>query len=87
MSYHKPDTGNSMNDYFTSLRDFGLMAPRLLTAGNRQSFEIWLDKLDRIDRRALVLYLKENKERIPKEHWERARARLPRYLRDGGDDR
>ena len=32
MSYRKPNTGNSMNDYFSGLVDFYMLAPNLLKA-------------------------------------------------------
>lgn len=76
MSYRKPGTGNTMNDYFSSLRAFNLTAPNLLKAATARDFEIWLDKLLAIDRRSLVLYLKEHKKEIKPAYWERARARV-----------
>lgn len=84
MSYRKPNTGNTMNNYFTRLRDFNRISPKILKAENVQSFEIWLDKLIQIDKRSLVIFLKEHKEEIPTKHWERAAARLSRWLDGGG---
>lgn len=80
MSYQKRDTKNALNNYFTRLRDFYMLAPKLLGAENLRSFEIWLDKLIQIDRRSLVLYLRKHKDEIPKAHWKRAKARLYRWL-------
>ena len=40
MSYKKPNTGNSMNNYFTALADFTMLAGKLLTVKNSHSFEI-----------------------------------------------
>lgn len=76
MSYRKPNTGNTINDYFSRVRDFTRLAPKLLKVDNPQSFEIWLDKLIQIDKRSLVLYLRKHKDQIPSEHWKRADARL-----------
>ena len=45
MSYKRPDTGNSMNDYFSSLMDFNRLAPKILQAKTEQEFDAWLDKL------------------------------------------
>lgn len=70
MSYTRPNTGNSMNDYFSSLMDFNMLAPHIIQAKNSDSFRIWLDKLERIDRRALLLYLRKHKGDIPKTHIE-----------------
>ena len=64
MSYKRPNTGNSMNDYFTALSDFVMLAPNLLKADSERNFEIWLEKLELIDRRALLLYLRQHKEEI-----------------------
>ena len=52
MSYKRPDTGNSMNDYFSSLMDFNRLAPKILQAKTEQEFDAWLDKLVQIDRRS-----------------------------------
>ena len=76
MSYHKPDTGNSMNDYFTSLADFTMLAPHLLNAKDEEHFEVWLEKLLLIDRRSLLIYLRLHKDEIPENHMNLARRRF-----------
>ena len=68
MSYRKPDTGNSMNDYFTSLKDFVKLSPKLLEAEDENVFIHWFDKLSLIDRRALLIFLRKNKDKIPANH-------------------
>lgn len=70
MSYKRPNTGNSMNDYFSALMDFVSISPRLLKARDDFEFELWFDKLRLIDNRALYLFLKQNKDQIP---WQRIR--------------
>ena len=80
MSYHQPDTGNDMNDYFSSLTDFVMLAPNILKATNADSFQIWLEKLEAIDRRALFLYLRQNKSQIPPEHLEIAQRRFVKKI-------
>lgn len=80
MSYQKPNTGNSMNDYFTNLSTFYQLAPKLLAAKDPQNFEIWLDKLIQVDRRSLVLFIQKHEKEIPKEHMIRAKHRLSRWL-------
>ena len=40
------------------------------------SFQIWLEKLEKIDRRALLLYLRKNKNNIPAEHIKIAQRRF-----------
>ena len=76
MSYRKPNTGNAMNDYLTSLTNFVVLAPHLIEAKNTNSFQIWLEKLEKIDRRALLLYLRKNKNNIPAEHIKIAQRRF-----------
>ena len=76
MSYRRPDTGNSMNDYFSSLVDFTVVAPRLLEAATPEDFNVWLEKLELIDRRPLLRYIRKHKDRIPKEHLDLARKRF-----------
>ena len=80
MSYPKPDTGNSMNDYFSSLTDFVMLAPHLIEAKTADSFQIWLEKLEKIDRRALFLYLKKHKTDIPAEHIKIAQRRFVKEI-------
>lgn len=64
MSYRPKKTGNSMHDYFLTLHDFTMLAPKLLQAKNSPSFQIWLDKLEAIDRRSLLLYLQKHEAEI-----------------------
>ena len=68
MSYRQPDTGNSMNDYFTSLTTFVMLSHHLLEADTPDLFEIWLEKLMLVDRRSLLLFLRKHKDEIPPEH-------------------
>ncbi len=76
MSYRRPDTGNSMNDYFSSLADFTMLSHNLLEASTEQNFLIWLEKLALIDRRALILFLRKHREEIPEEYMQLARRRF-----------
>ena len=68
MSYRQPDTGNTMNDYFTNLSTFVMLAPKFLGAPDERSFEIWREKLELVDRRALLLFLRKHKDELPPEH-------------------
>lgn len=68
MSYRRPDTGNSMNDYFTALSDFVMLSDHLLTAETEESFEIWLEKLVAIDKRAVFFFVRKHKDEIPENH-------------------
>lgn len=76
MSYTKPNTGNSMNDFFTALTDFVQLSPNLLKAKNSESFEIWLEKLEAIDKRSLLLFLRKHKSEIPEKHLVLAQRRF-----------
>lgn len=78
MSYKRPDTGNLMNDYFTSLMDFNAAAPHILRAKTAQEFDCWLDKIASIDRRSTVLCVKEHQEEISAEFMKRVPIRLGR---------
>lgn len=64
MSYKQPNTGDTLNDYFTNLAAFNTYAPHLIEAKNLQEFVVWFDKLRLIDRRALLLYLREHRQKI-----------------------
>lgn len=76
MSYKKPNTGNSMNDYFSALMDFNVLAPHILNAKTAQEFDSWLDKLATIDRRSTVLYIKEQQDKISPDFMKRVPIRL-----------
>lgn len=78
MSYKQPNTGNAMNDYMTSLTSFVLLAPNLLNAKTDQTFLNWLNKLEAIDRRALLLYIKEHKQDIPLDRLKAAQRKFPK---------
>lgn len=78
MSYKRPNTGNSMNDYFSALMDFNVLAPRLLKAKTEQEFDVWLDKLAVIDRRSTVLYIKAHEDEIRPDFMKRVPVRLGR---------
>ncbi len=80
MSYRKPNTGNSMNDYISSLTDFVMLAPHLIQADNAESFQIWLEKLEKIDRRALFLYLRKHKKEIAPDHIKLAQRRYVKEI-------
>jgi hypothetical protein len=80
MSYKRPNTGNSMNDLFTGLTDFVQLSPNLLQAKNSESFEIWLEKLEAIDKRALYLYVKKHKAEIPENHLALVQRRFSKPL-------
>lgn len=76
MSYREQKTGNGMNDYFIRLRDFYHLVQNLQNAKTPRTFELWLDKLIRIDRRSLVLWLKKNRDNLPEAHWKKAVGRI-----------
>lgn len=64
MSYVKPKTGDGVNDFFTNIGNFVNIAPNLLKYKNKRAFMAWFDKLYEIDKRSLVLYLREHKNEI-----------------------
>lgn len=80
MSYKRPNTGNTMNDYFTALSDFTQLAPNLLAAKNINAFQIWLEKLELIDKRSLHIYLQKHKNEIPPDHMKLAQRRFKEVI-------
>lgn len=78
MSYKKPNTGNSMNDYFSTLMDFNILAHHILEAKTAQEFDCWLDKLATVDRRSTVLYIKKHQDKISPDFMKRVPVRLGR---------
>ena len=79
MSYRPPDTtGDSLNDYFTRLSDFTNIAPNLLKAKSAESFEVWFEKLELIDKRSLYFYIREHKSEIKDEYLKMVEKRFPK---------
>lgn len=76
MSYVRPNTGDSLNDYFSSLNDFTMLAPNLLAAKDPRGFQVWFEKLEQIDRRSLLRYIRIHKADIPEAHLDMARKRF-----------
>lgn len=75
MSYRRPHTGNPLNNYMKSLNDFYTLVPHLLNANSKFEFEIWLEKLEQIDRRSLLLYMKKHKDEFKPEFLEMVQDR------------
>lgn len=80
MSYRMPDTGNGVNDLVRTLADFTILAPRLLSADSMVSFVAWFEKLETINRRALLIFLRENKDRIPAGYMGFAKGRFAQRI-------
>lgn len=78
MSYRRPNTGNSLNDYFSALSDFNMLSDHLLSAKTEEAFEIWLEKLELIDKRSLFLFIRKHKNEIPEKHLALAQRRFSR---------
>ena len=77
MSYQKPNTGNSMNNYFSRVRDFQRLSHHLLDAPDLISFTRWLHKLIQIDARLTTRLLREQEENLAEEQKARAATQLP----------
>lgn len=80
MSYQPKKTGDTLNDYFSALTEFVSLSPKLLSAKTPDSFEIWLEKLELIDKRALYLFLKKHKNNIPVSHMKLAQRRFKKEI-------
>ena len=76
MSYRKPKKNDSLNNYFSSLVDFVQLAPHLYQATDKKEFQMWLEKLELIDRRSLFRYLQQNKHKIRPEFLALAQRRF-----------
>lgn len=80
MSYQRPDTGDTLNDYFINLTNFINISDHLLQANNNRAFTAWFDKLYEIDSRALFLFLRKNKDKIRPEFIQIAERRLRKTI-------
>ncbi len=67
MSYKRQYKNDILNTYLHDLTNFYQLAPHLLSAVTLEEFEVWLEKLEQIDRRSLFLYVKEHKDEIKEE--------------------
>lgn len=76
MSYRRPNTGNPELDRKMIDEDFQNVLPNLLAADTEQGFAIWLDKLALIDRQAIIAYLREHWNTLPRTQKMSARIRL-----------
>lgn len=67
MSYTSVDTGDSLNNLFSSLFDFNIVSHNLIESDNVNSFVIWFDKCININKRALFFFIRKNKKLMHKE--------------------
>ncbi|MDY6280723.1 MAG: hypothetical protein SPL63_11470 [Roseburia faecis] len=61
MSYHGPTYSDDLENYFARLQDFYTVLPNLKEAKTKDDFLVWYDKLERIDKRSLYIYLHKYK--------------------------
>ncbi len=80
MSYRRPNTGDSLNDYFSALSDFVQLWPNLVNASTEQGFLCWFEKLYLIDPRSLVIWLERYRDDINPKFWWYVEYRLGKYL-------
>lgn len=81
MSYKPPErTGDAVNDWFSRIADFMNISPNLLNASSKNSFEVWFEKLEQIDKRSLYFFLQKNRDKIPKEYLDMVKERFPKEL-------
>ena len=74
MSYTpRKSNGDSISDLFSSLCHFNLAAPNLLIQDTETGFLAWFDKCRAINKRALILYLREHKSEINEDYLKIAR--------------
>ena len=81
MSYRPQNkTNDTLNNWFSNIADFMNITPNLLRASSKESFEVWFEKLEKIDKRSLFLFLKKHKDEIPKEYLDSVRDRFPKEI-------
>ncbi|MBP3278308.1 MAG: hypothetical protein J6M44_05065 [Butyrivibrio sp.] len=81
MSYRPQNkTNDSLNNWFSNIADFINISPNLLKASSLDSFKVWFEKLEKIDRRSLYLFLKKHKDEIPKEYLDSVRNRFQKEI-------
>ena len=71
---HKLD---SLNQYFSKLTEFVSMAPHLLHAKSDQEFEVWMEKMEKTDRRALFLFAKKHQHNLSEQRFQKIMNRFP----------
>ncbi len=66
MSYVPPhQTDGSLNELFSRLITFTGYKDNLLRADTQQGFLVWFDKLQKIDRRTLFIFIRQNLTSFP----------------------
>ena len=76
MSYRPPASEDSLSEWFSRAADFHNIAPRLLGASSDREFELWFDKLSIIDKRMLLLYLRQHGHELTPERRGFAQSRF-----------
>lgn len=77
MSYKKKSKTDGLNELFSRLADFNNVSVNLLNANTEEEFEVWFEKLEKIDKRTLYLFLCKNKDKIKEEYLDTVRDRFP----------
>ena len=81
MSYKpQPSTGDSLNDWFSRMADFMNISQNLLKASSKESFEVWFEKMELIDKRSLYFFIKAHKNEISEEYLKMVRGRFRRRI-------
>lgn len=76
MSYHAPTYNDDVQNYFRRLIDFKQCSHFLLEAQSLEAFEVWFAKLELIDKRTLLLFLRQHKAEIRPEFLDLAQRRF-----------
>lgn len=83
MSYKNLNTSDdNLNRLFTSASDFQNMSQNLLRAETFEAFQVWYEKLEKVDRRMLFFFLRKNYSSIKPEFIGYAEKRLKKKIRE-----
>lgn len=80
MSYQAPESSDSLSEFFSRLTDFYTVLPNLRKAETKDDFLTWYDKLERIDRRSLYIFLHTHKDELNPEFVDMVRYRFVREI-------
>lgn len=76
MRYNKTKTDDNVYNFITDLIEFNKHSHNLIEAKSFKEFEVWFEKCEEIDKRSLLLFLRNNKDKIPKDYLDKVRGRF-----------
>ena len=77
---HQNSSDDNLNVLFTKLADFQSLSKVLLTAKDKEVYELWFEKLYAIDKRTLYFFLCEHYNEIPCEFIKLSQCRFKKQI-------